>query len=264
MHSRRPFQVSSPGAPALRPACACHRDDVVGACSRRHVLRAAALAALAALSPRLAAAADPPPRLRPNAINPDEALRRLLDGNARYASNQMNERDFSSGRAARAKVQHPVAAVLGCADSRVAPELAFDQGPGELFAVRVAGNFVNDDGLASFEYAVQFLGVPLLLVLGHTSCGAVDAAIKAMKNRDKLPGHLPDLVRSIQPAVIRAERDRRGRDLLTDAIAENVRLNVSRLKSAGPVLKRAVAEGRLGVVGATYDLATGKVALVDA
>jgi carbonic anhydrase len=91
----------------------------------------------------------------PNAIHPDEALKRLMDGNARYAANEPNEKDFSHGRAERVSAQYPIAAVLSCSDSRVAPELAFDQGPGDVFAVRVAGNFVNQDGLASLEYGVK-------------------------------------------------------------------------------------------------------------
>jgi carbonic anhydrase len=98
-----------------------------------------------------------------------------------------------------------IAAILSCADSRVSPELLFDQGPGDLFVVRLAGNFVDDDGLASLEYAVKFLGAPLLMVLGHSNCGAVDAAIKVVKEGAELPGHLPELVDSIKPAVIAAQ-----------------------------------------------------------
>jgi len=225
--------------------------------SRRAFLQSAAGAALAAFMPTLASAGK-----APNAISPADALKRLLDGNTRYAANQPTERDFSSGRAARVERQYPIAAILGCADSRVAPEFAFDQGPGDIYAVRVAGNFVNEDGLASLEYAVQYLGTPLVMVLGHSSCGAVEAAIRALKNKDKLPGRLPDIVKGIKPAVTRAEKNRTGRDLLTDAIAENIRLNVSRLKSTGPILKRLVADGRIDVVGANYDLATGRVSLV--
>jgi len=108
-----------------------------------------------------------------------------------YAANTPNERDFSSGRAARAQVQYPIAAILSCADSRVAPELAFDQGPGDLFVVRVAGNIVTPDLLASLEYGVEFLGVPLVMVLGHSGCGAVDAAIKVLKTKAVLPGLCP-------------------------------------------------------------------------
>src|ERR1700693_6146137 len=113
----------------------------------------------------VAVAADPPaPGAAPpaNAIAPADALKRLMDGNARYAANTPNERDFSSGRAARVQGQYPIATVLSCADSRVAPEFAFDQGPGDLFVVRVAGNIVTMNLLASLEYGVQFLGVPLV------------------------------------------------------------------------------------------------------
>src|SRR5271165_1390257 len=131
--------------------------------SRRDFLRAGALVALAPWAMGAAGAAEPPApgaAPPPNAIAPADALQRLMDGNARYAANAPNERDFSSGRAARVQAQHPIAAVLSCADSRVAPEFAFDQGPGDLFVVRVAGNIVNPDLLASLEYGVHFLGVP--------------------------------------------------------------------------------------------------------
>ena len=141
------------------------------------------------------------PGERANAISPDEALKRIMAGNARYAANTARNKDFSAGRAARAVGQHPIAAILSCANSRLSPELAFDQGPGELFVVRLAGNFVNDDGLASIEYGLKFLGIPLVVVLGHSNCGAVDATIKVVKDGAELPGHLPDLVNSIRPAV---------------------------------------------------------------
>src|SRR6185312_17425029 len=98
---------------------------------------------------------------------PDEALKLLVEGNVRYAANDPRERDFSAGRASRALGQAPFAAILGCADSRVAPELAFDEGPGELFVVRVAGNFVTPNGLASLEYGAVVLGVKAIMVLGH-------------------------------------------------------------------------------------------------
>lgn len=141
--------------------------------TRRHLMLGAGAGFAAAAWPsRFAFAADEPPQ---NVISPDAALERLMAGNARYAANAMQRQDFSAGRAARVTAQFPIAAILSCSDSRVAPELAFDQGPGDLFIVRLAGNFVDDDGLASLEYAVKFLGVPLLMVLGHTNCGAVAA-----------------------------------------------------------------------------------------
>ena len=150
----------------------------------------------------------------------------------------------SAGRAARVSAQYPIAAILSCADSRVSPELLFDQGPGDLFVVRVAGNFVHDDGLASLEYAVKILGVPLLIVLGHTNCGAVDAAIKVVKEGAELPGHLPELIESIKPAVIAAQAGHPA-DLLATAIEENVKLNVKRLHADEPIVPRPLLLRRL-------------------
>jgi len=232
--------------------------------SRRDFLTVGAVAAFAPWNIGVAAAADPPAPGAPppqNMIAPAEAMKRLMEGNARYAANTPNERDFSSGRAARVQGQYPIAAILSCADSRVAPELTFDQGPGDLFVVRVAGNIVNPDLLASLEYGVQFLGVPLILVLGHTGCGAVDAAIKVLKTKAVLPGHLPELITAIKPAVIVAEKTQTG-NLLDSAIAENVRRQVARLKNSPPVVQRSYAGKKIDIVGGVYDLATGKVALL--
>ena len=149
----------------------------------------------------------------------------------------------------------------GCSDSRVAPELLFDQGPGDLFIVRLAGNFLNDDGFASLEYAVQFLNVPLVMVLGHTNCGAVAAAVKVVKERVELPGHLPDLIKSIEPAVIAAHAQHPS-DLVAATIEENVRLNVKRLIDDAPIMSEALAAKKIAVSGGVYDLATGKVRLI--
>ena len=232
--------------------------------SRRGFLRAGTLAALAPWGLDLAVAADPPkagaapPQ---NAIAPADALKRLLEGNARYAANAPNERDFSAGRAARAQGQAPIAAILSCADSRVAPELAFDQQPGDIFVLRVAGNIVNNDLLASIEYGVQFLGAPLVMVLGHSSCGAVDAAIKVLKDRVKLPGHLPELIAAIKPSVAAAEKSKAG-ELLNNATVENVRRQVARLKTAAPLIQKHYAAKKIDIVGGMYDIATGKVTMI--
>src|SRR5215207_380678 len=164
--------------------------------SRRAML-GAGLAATAA-APLAGVAQAQPTRA---AETPDAALKLLVEGNARYASNQMKERDFSASRAARASGQAPFAAVLGCADSRVAPELAFDQGPGDLFVVRVAGNVVMDGGLASLEYGASVLRVKLILVLGHSGCGAVNATVTALKEGNRLPGHIAGLVRAMKPGI---------------------------------------------------------------
>jgi carbonic anhydrase len=226
--------------------------------TRRGALKAAAGFAVAAGGDRASAREGGAEQPKPNAIGADAALRRLMEGNARYFANKPAHRDFSAGRAARTKSQYPIAAVLSCADSRVAPEFAFDQGPGDLFVVRLAGNFANDDGLASLEYAVKFLGVPLVMVLGHSNCGAVSAAIKAVEDNAELPGHLPGLIQSIKPAV-EAAKAKAPPDLLAAAITENVALNVKRLETAQPLLASFVQTKQVKIVGGIYNLANGKV-----
>ncbi|PRY08709.1 carbonic anhydrase [Paraburkholderia sp. BL25I1N1] len=235
---------------------------------RRNLLLAGASSiTLAGLPRRVAVAAEPASGNAPNSIPPSEALDRLMQGNARYAANSPSNKDYSAGRAARVSAQYPIAAVVGCADSRVAPELAFDQGPGDLFVVRVAGNFVNDDILASLEYGVEFLGVPLIMVLGHTQCGAVSATVKALKDGVHLPGHLPELVRAIKPAmqmakVAKVTKGDQGEDLVTQTTIENVRLNVNRLIASRPMIGLYVKSGKVKIAGGIYDLATGKVTLL--
>ncbi len=196
-----------------------------------------------------------------NAISPADALKRLMDGNARYAANQPTSKDFSAGRAARATAQYPVVAVLGCADSRVAPELVFDQTPGDVFAVRVAGNYQTVDMLASLEYSVAVLNAPLVMVLGHTNCGAVSAVVKDLQDSKALPGHINVLVNAIKPGVEKAIAAG-GDHLLDNAIEANVRYNVERLKSAQPILAEHYKAKKLDIVGAVYQLATGKVKLL--
>ena len=231
--------------------------------SRRHLLGSSlALAGMVAATglpsaPAFAQAAAG----APNAIAPDAALSRILEGNARYAANTARNKDFSAGRAARVQAQYPVAAIVSCADARVAPELVFDQGPGELFVVRVAGNFVNDDGLASLEYGVKFLGVPLIVVLGHSGCGAVAATIRVIQEGTTLPGHLPDLVNALKPGIEAAIK-KKPQNLVLEATNENVRHNVQLLQAAGPIIKDLVSAGKVKVVGGYYDIATGKVSLV--
>lgn len=191
-----------------------------------------------------------------------EALRRLKEGNARYRAGEGSLRDYTAGRADRAAAQYPFAAVLGCADSRVAPELAFDQGPGDLFVVRVAGNLVDDYGLASLEYAVRYLGVSLIVVLGHSGCGAVAAAGQVHRDKAELPGSLPDLVAGIKPAVQGLLDDQPQEsvdDLLPTLVQANVDHNVTSLERENPVLSPEREAGRLAIVGATYEIKEGKI-----
>ena len=231
--------------------------------SRRSVMAGAAslLGASAVPFKRVRAEQAESPTPPQNAIAPSEALDRLMQGNARYAANQPNEKDFSAGRAERVHAQYPIAAILSCSDSRIAPELAFDQGPGDIFVVRLAGNFLDDDGFASLEYAVTFLGAPLVMVLGHTNCGAIAAAVKVVMERAELPGHLPELIKSIKPAVI-AAHGKHPSDLVAASIEENVRLNVKRLESDAPIMADALAAKKIDVIGGIYDLVTGKVGLI--
>jgi len=192
---------------------------------------------------------------------PDAALDKLMQGNARYVGNQLRERDFSAGRVARSQGQSPFAAILGCADSRIAPELAFDQGPGNLFVVRVAGNFVTRDGLASLEYGAAVLGTKVIMVLGHSNCGAVNATIGALQKGNDLPGHIGDLVRAMKPGIEPALKQA-GDDLPQRAVIANVRSNVQQLLESKPILSGLVSSGKLKVVGGVYDLASGKIDLV--
>src|ERR1700731_1986221 len=169
--------------------------------SRRSLL-AGASSAMGLLLANAAGAKEmkAPPKPQ-NVISPDASLERLLKGNQRYVEGLSRRHDFKHEREALSGGQNPFAGILSCADSRIAPEYAFDSGRGDLFVCRLAGNFANDDSVASLEYGVAVLGVPLILVLGHDACGAVDAAIKSLRDDKPLPGHMPSLVTAIAPAV---------------------------------------------------------------
>ena len=220
------------------------------------------MAAAAGLAlPRSAVAADQaaPPKSR-NVLSPDAAFDRLMKGNRRYVTGAMNSHDFIAERPALVLGQNPFAGILSCADSRIAPEYAFDTGRGDLFVCRVAGNFANNDSIASFEYGVAVLGVPFVLVLGHDACGAVDSTIKAVKEKTKFPGHIPSLIKALSPAV-KSSMNQPG-SLLDNSIRKNVLRNVEKLKSAKPILSKAVAQGKLRIAGGVYHLETGRVEIV--
>lgn len=190
--------------------------------------------------------------------DPDASLQALAAGNKRYVSSRVNGPHRSAKRRTEvATGQKPFAAILSCADSRVPPELVFDQGLGDLFTVRVAGNVPTDDVIASLEYAVSHLGPKLIVVLGHERCGAVDAAIKGGAPE----GHLATLLDPIKPAV-ESTKNQPG-DKLDNAIRANVRNVVQSLKSSHPILAEKVESGAIKVVGARYDLDTGAVELLQ-
>jgi carbonic anhydrase len=202
---------------------------------------------------------------QPAARDPDSVLARLVEGNRRFVNGQLahpgrKPEDF----APLAEGQAPPAIIVGCADSRVAPEIVFDQGVGELFVVRVAGNVVSGAGpfvKGSVEFAVAELGARLIVVLGHEACGAVKAAVAHIDANDTLPGAIRDLVDVIRPAAA-AVRGKPG-DKLDNAIKANVAMGVERLKGLDPILAPLVKKGDLKVVGAVYELRTGAVKWLD-
>lgn len=226
--------------------------------NRRQVLTfSGGLLGLAALGPALwptksAAAAT----LTPSSLSPDEALQRLLDGNQRFTGHHLEHPDQSEERVLElTQSQHPFATVLSCADSRVTAEIIFDQGLGDIFDVRVAGNIATPETLGSIEYAVELLETPLLMVLGHERCGAVTAAVR----NEPLPGDIGTFVRAILPAVEQVKGQ--PGDAVDNAVTANVRYQVEQVLRSSLVRDRQQS-GQLQVVGARYDLDTGTVTLV--
>ncbi len=195
-------------------------------------------------------------------MTPDQALATLKEGNEKFITDapyrQANDRDR---RLEIARGQTPFAVLVSCSDSRVPPELLFGRGLGELFIVRNAGNTVDTTALGSIEYAVAELGVPLVVVMGHEKCGAVDAAVKVVKENATFPGAIGQMVEPIIPAVIRAQAQKG--ELLDNAVRENVRRTTERLRTAVTLLHEPIKGGKLRIVGARYDLDDGKVDFFD-
>ena len=188
-------------------------------------------------------------------MTPDKALEMLKTGNQRFVENRQEKRNYSEQVAQTSGGQYPFAVVLGCVDSRVPPETVFDLGIGDIFGIRIAGNFVNEDILGSMEFATKVVGSKHILVLGHTSCGAIQGA----KDQVEL-GNLTGLVNKLQPAV-QATRDASdGGDLDINEIAEmNVRITIEQIKQQSPILRELWENGEIGISGGMYDVSTGKV-----
>ncbi len=193
----------------------------------------------------------------PAASTAEQSLQLLKEGNARFVAGESHYEGITARRLELVAGQSPFAIVLGCSDSRVPIETVFDQIPGNLFVVRLAGNFLDDNGLASIEYSVAVLGSSLIVVLGHSGCGAVDATLQYLRNGTVQPGHIQRLVAAIEPAAA-AVRDEDG-DWWDNAVAENVRLNVEVMTARSAIVAGAVAAGAVRVVGGVYDLHGGKV-----
>jgi carbonic anhydrase len=228
-----------------------------GRISRRNVILMAATGALAASIPLAFLQAEAANAEEVSSITPEDALKKLMEGNQRYIEQKRTFPDQGRSRILEvAKGQHPFAIVLGCSDSRVAPEIIFDQGLGDLFDIRVAGNFIDNVVLGNMEYAAVELGTPLLVILGHERCGAVKAALDGKS----VPGHIGSLVAAIKPAVY-ATKGQPG-DPWDNAVRANVKMTVNKLKALSPILAKAVKAGTLKVVGARYDLDSGGVEII--
>jgi carbonic anhydrase len=215
----------------------------------------AAVAALRGV--RLAAATD---YGATPSVPADQGLQRLMAGNQRFVAGQLTSLgQLAQDRAQLVPGQSPFAVIVSCSDSRVPPELVFDQPLGQLFVIRTAGQVLDEAALSSIVYGVDALKAPLLVVLGHSGCGAVEAAVAALQGQ-AIPDYAYRFAEAIGPAVQRV-RNQPG-DLLDNAVRANIQQGVEQLRSAQPVLAEAVAGGRLTMAGAYYDLASGRVSLL--
>lgn len=199
-------------------------------------------------------------------ITADEALKKLMEGNQQYVECSTPGQKLCDPNLRHSLVagQKPYAIILSCSDSRVPPEIIFNKGMGELFVIRVAGNIPDPVVLGSIEYAAEHLGSPLMVVLGHSRCGAVTAAVDA---KGKPEGNIGAILKTIAPAVAQAKKETAGKDkteLLETAITDNVKIVCNTLPKQSKVLKELVHEGKLKIVGAKYDLEDGKVTFLDA
>ncbi|KTD16865.1 carbonic anhydrase family protein [Legionella jordanis] len=196
-------------------------------------------------------------------MTPKQALMRLKEGNQRFLSNRMQQRDFLAQAKRSSYGQYPWVVILNCMDSRSVPELVFDQGLADLFVLRVAGNVVNEDIIGSMEFATKAVGTPLIVVLGHSSCGAVAGACGDVKL-----GHLNHVLDKIKPAVEPAKKTTGLNDCsehkLVDAIAKNNALNMVRqIQQQSPIIRDLIAQGKVGIVAGMHDLKTGQVTFFE-
>jgi carbonic anhydrase len=189
-------------------------------------------------------------------LSPDAALQRLMEGNQRFVQHQPQYPDQSQARLQEvAQAQHPFATILSCADSRVPAEIIFDQGIGDIFDVRIAGNIATPEAIGSIEYAVALLNTPLLMVLGHERCGAVTAAVQ----NEPLPGDISTFVKAIKPVVAKVKYQ--PGNTVDNAVIANVHYQIQRLKRS-PLLSERLQSGKLKIVGGRYDLDTGSVGII--
>lgn len=251
-------------------------DKVRVEASRRQWLHNAgmlSLAGLAGCAPEKIAdqTSEPSARESANAEQPAsepitsgrEALEQLIAGNARFVEGKTRHaHESASWRKHLVGSQHPHTVVIGCSDSRVPPELVFDQGFGEVFTIRVAGNIIADDVLGSIQYARVHLKTPLIVVMGHGGCGAVTAAVEYKRGQAKEPPFITKLIERIEPGLAKLDLDMPLEQLIAEAVKLNVRSSVEQISSY-PAAKASLDRGDVLVVGAIYDLATGSVEFLD-
>ena len=228
----------------------CNSTNHCDTCSSVQVITSPTAAPSAPIAP--AATAEEAP-----VKNGEEALARLIEGNKRFVSyNLQHPNDNATRRSELGKGQHPFATIFSCVDSRVPPELVFDRGLGDLFVTRTAGQVPDRAVLGSIEYGAEHLHIHLLLVMGHKGCGAVKATIDTIEKHGHAEGNIGALIDGITPAVTKAKTA--GGDLLAQAIRTNVELTVERMKKE-PVLAELIHKGELKIVGGVYNLDTGEV-----
>jgi len=249
--------IDSDGRLHRCPACAeddLNRETAPDASRRRFLVGAITSTAASLLAGASVELARPTPAAAQSSLTPQAALQAMMDGNQRFVEGRLQSltEDLSILKQKTAEKQEPFAAVLSCADSRVPVELVFDQSIGHLFVTRVAGNVTTPEITASLEYGVAVLGAKAIMVLGHGNCGAVKATIEGKE----VPGQISALYAPIQPAV-----DAAGPNL-DAAIDANAKIQAALLREASPVIAGMIKEGKLMVVAARYDLASGKVTVL--
>jgi carbonic anhydrase len=201
-------------------------------------------------------------KLEQEALTPDEVLNDLIEGNNRFTSDNFHSRDYNALKVSATVGQYPKAVILSCVDSRVPVETVFDQGIGDIFVARVAGNFENKDILGSMEYACKVAGSKLVFVMGHESCGAVSAACDGIEL-----GNITHLLSNIKPAVeavkTEGKRDSSNKKFVHDVVEKNVRLTMERVREKSPILKDMEDKGDIKIIGGVYSLQSGIVELLS-
>jgi len=192
-------------------------------------------------------------------MTPDQAVARLAAGNKRFVAGQSENRDYVAQARTTASGQYPFAVVLSCIDSRAAPEIVFDQGIGDVFVPRIAGNYVQADILGSMEFATKVAGAKVIVVVGHSECGAVKGACD-----DVQLGNLTTVIQAIRPAVksvqnVSGERNSSNHEFVREVTVKNVQLTVEKIRTDSPILRELEQSGQIKIVGAMYDLATREV-----